>query len=374
MNMFRNYPPKITRHLIRTYTCKTPHFIVYHFRSCSLHYTIQRYYFMVIPFAVFVMHQYYTNSTTSDVDPIERAVWNALLNTADINASLTIDHPSSQWLLRTEMDKIGATEREEYAVTNNVKENLWYTVFAQYYIKLLLIAHSLAQDPNIYDAQLKHVHDAYLLEPPQSSLDVLFINFQALHMTHLGDSRHFETHALEMIRNFESHFDKVVDLAVNKSLKCVIFRPPNPICTNMYHEKWVGLSQFYGVEVPKMNESELQSNAQIRTCLRDNGINPDEIYYENNVSNVRVRGLDACAKYSMTQYGVEAIDDRIKRYVLNRQNELYDDHGVRLIYYDQLQLYGNYPKHCQTTYDGRHYMELLPVQAVTVLNIIDKWC
>eukprot|EP01083_Nonionella_stella_P172999 595356_1 len=81
-------------------------------------------------YIVFVMHQYYTNGTTSDVDPIERAVWNALLNTADINASLTIDHPSSQWLLRTEMDKIGATEREEYAVTNNVKENLWYTVLS----------------------------------------------------------------------------------------------------------------------------------------------------------------------------------------------------------------------------------------------------
>merc|ERR1712129_649147 len=125
------------------------------------------------------------------------------------------------------------------------------------------------------------------------------------------------------------------------------------------------LSQFWDDTVSQMNENERMNNEKIKQCLSANHLNAETIYNQD----VPVRGIDICSNYSITTQGVNNIDLRMKNYIQAKAQSIYEKYGMKLLYFDQMELYAN---NCQYSYDGRHYIDLLPLESVVVLNIIDK--
>ena len=294
------------------------------------------------------------------------------------NATLMIrDYESWRFILRTDQ-KFGFIKNSKYNIENftNYEEKLKYVTFQENYLKFFIIDKWLRLNPFIYDAQFKHFFEDenYLnMMFHQSTLNVLFIDFQLIHATHLSPARKMEKFAVDMIINMEAHFDKIIEIGIKYKdrMKCIIFRPPNPICKEKYDGNWIKLSKIYEDIIPNLNETGLRNITQLKGCLRDNKLKWNETYGYYGDRNISIRGIDICAKYTLTQVGVKEIEKRMKSYVYKRQNEIYKEYQLKLIYLDYVTLFKD---KCNLTKDGRHYPQLLPVQSMVLFNIIQKWC
>merc|ERR1712130_410124 len=112
------------------------------------------------------------------------------------------------------MDKMGITKSETHKI-GNADYSLHTKMNEKYNYKLLMAANTLKRNMFVYDEQFKY-YDQYI----NQSLDILFINFQGLHLTHLLPDRKFEKFAIETIINLEKHFDKVIEIMAMRNAKC----------------------------------------------------------------------------------------------------------------------------------------------------------
>ena len=208
-------------------------------------------------------------------------------------------------------------------------------------------------------------------------MDAMVFNFASMHLTHLYPIRPFEAHAIETLMNLESHFNKTVEVALRRNAKCLVFRTNNAICSHLFHseyKEWTtfyeNIRAFYDDPNYKVNaESDiLREEVLIQQCVQWNYKEELEEKYGNYKDRVR----EFCSfKYTLTRFGIQTINNIIKKYVYRMQERLFDKTGLKLILFDSWKLYED---RCEYAPDGRHYTPLFPVQTMAISNIIDKWC
>eukprot|EP01084_Bolivina_argentea_P190496 327341_1 len=99
--------------------------------------------------------------------------------------------------------------------------------------------------------------------------------------------------------------------------------------------------------------------------------------------NITVKGnsllykesMDICShKYSLTNIGSNHINKIMINYVKARQEELYNEFGLKLLIFDAYKIFHNFKKHCDIGNDAIHYPGLYHAQLMAFINVINEWC
>eukprot|EP01083_Nonionella_stella_P093449 261910_1 len=185
---------------------------------------------------------------------------------------------------------------------------------------------------------------------------------------------------IDTLIHLESMFDTMVDAAVNNQyVKCIIFRPVNPICSNRYAHfrkfDYANATQFFN-SIANISHEALIQNDIMKQCMDEYNITSGETVYVNYSYNHSgfepyvIKGIDFCnTKYTLLNYGAMQVNDRMSKYVQNKQKAI-EDSELKLFYADFFALYRNW---CQYS-DTIHFQHLEAVQLSVITNIVHNFC